>query len=139
MRVILSVIWGGDLEVTFDWAEPQYLFIDLLLPKHRGEVLGKDQSPFPKLHHIYNEDKVPPQIAEVERKDGWFVSYDCSRTIEGEYRVKFPTYSVQALMSLEPLKVTIKGEHGVTVFKLPPPPGVQVDPDTHTIQVRSSS
>ena len=43
MRVTLQTISGGELQVTFDPLMDRKLFIELLLPSHRGDVLGEKE------------------------------------------------------------------------------------------------
>ena len=48
--------------------------------------------------------------------------YDCTNIINGEFKVKFPTWTLWSMIQFDTLKVTVKGPLGsVVVLKIPPP------------------
>lgn len=134
MRITLETILQGDFQVTIDPTEDKKFFLELLLPAYRGDVLGEHEDPYPRLHSDLKPS--PPKAAKLRNEKGWLVTYDCTNVIAAEYKAKFPTYTLGwYLIQFGDLKITIKGPTSVVVFKIPPPPGVTVDPETHQVQI----
>jgi len=120
MHITLETILDGDLQITIDPTEDKKLFLELLLPMHREYALGESEDPYPKLFSDIKPE--PPEAAKLMTPKGWLVSYDVTSVVGAEYRAKFPTWTLGWFMiQFDTLKVTIKGPHSVTVFKIPPP------------------
>ncbi len=140
MRVSLEPIFDGSVQVIINPAEDgltpskdQKLFVDLLIPHSRRVKLSSGVSPYPYFQSA--DFEIPPVAAELETESGWLTTYDCTDTITAEYRVIFPGCNKWAIIQFELLRITVKTQDSVVVFKIPPPPGVKVDPVTHQVQV----
>jgi hypothetical protein len=134
MRITLEPINPGDIQVTIDSSMDRKLFLELLLPAYKKDLLGDHEHPYPLLLSDFFPS--PPKAAELRTERGWICTYDCTQVVAAEYKVKFPTYNMLwVIIQFDTLKVTVKGPSSVTVFKIPPPEGVIVDPETHQIQV----
>jgi len=134
MRITLEPHPGCDIQITIDPTEDKKFFLELLLPAYKKNVLGEHENPYPVLMSKFRSS--PPKAAKLKTDRGWLCTYDVTDVVSEDYQVKFPTYSILWIMiHFDALKVTIKGPNSVTVFKIPPPPGVTVDPETHQVQV----
>jgi hypothetical protein len=134
MRITLEPTVAVDIQVTIDPTEDKKFFLELILPAYKKDLLGSSEDPYPTLTSKYHEQ--PPKAAKLQTDRGWICTYDVTSVIAADYMVRLPTYSrLWVLIQFHDLKVTIKGPTSVVVFKIPPPEGVTVDPETHQIQV----
>ena len=133
MRITLEPTVAVDIQVTIDPTEDKKFFLELILPGYKKELVGHED-PYPNLTSKYHEQ--PPKAAKLKTDRGWICTYDVTSVIAADYLVRFPTYSMLwVLVQFHDLKVTIKGPSSVVVFKIPPPEGVVVDPETHQVQI----
>lgn len=134
MRITLEPTVTVDTQIIVDPTEDKKFFLELVLPAYRKDILGSNEDPYPSLISKYH--KQPPKAAKLQTDRGWICTYDVTSVVAADYLVKFPTYSrLWVLIQFHDLKVTIKGPTSVVVFKIPPPEGVVVDPETHQVQI----
>ena len=134
MKITIEPAVSADIQVTIDPTEDKKFFLELILPAYKKDLLGEHEHPYPRLTSDFHAQ--PPRAAKLKTERGWLCTYDVTSVIAADYMVKFPTYSMLwVLVQFHDLKVTVKGPTSVVVFKIPPPEGVVVDPETHQVQI----